>query len=137
MFISEDIPSNFNRVAEISDNFIVLVKENKLNSGQNYQAYYQFFSPSTEVIFTDHYKITKGDTYTYDYNYVNNQYYSYIDSMDLVYSKDTFELTNISNDLWDRHDYWSIGITIGLLLALFILIYNLATSLVTKGGIFR
>lgn len=137
MFINENIPSDYNRVAEISDNYIVLVRENTLNNGVNYNAYYQFFSPSTDYIFTDHYRITNGDNYSYDYNYVNNQYYSYIDSMDLNFSKNTFELSNISNDLWDRHDYWSIGLTIGLLLALFILIYNLATSLVTKGGIFK
>lgn len=137
MFVSSDIPSNFNKVAEISDNYIVLVRENKLLSGNDYHAYYQFFSPSTEIIYTENYRITNGDTYSYDYNYNSNQYYSYIDSMDLNYSKNTFELTNVSNNLFDRHDYWSIGLTVALFLCLTILITNLATSLVHKGGIFK
>ena len=137
MFVSNDIPNNFNKVAEISDNYIVLVRENKLVNNTNYQAYYQFFSPSTEIIYTDHYRITTGDTYTYDYNYNTNQYYSYIDSMDLNFSKETFFLDNISTDLFDRHDYWSIGLTVALFLCLTILICNLATSLVHRGGIFK
>ena len=137
MFVSSDIPNNFNRVAEISDNYIVLVRENKLVNNTNYQAYYQFFSPSTEIVYTDRYRITTGDTYSYDYNYNSNQYYSYIDSMDLNFSKETFTLDNVSNDLFDRHDYWSIGLMVALFLCLTILITNLATSLVHKGGIFK
>lgn len=137
MFISSDIPANFNRVAEISDNYIILVKESKLNSNTNYEAYYQFFSPSTEVVYTDKYKITSGTSYKYNYHYINNQYYSYIDYMDTEFSKDTFLLTNISNNLFDRHDYWSIGVCVGLLLALTIVIVNLATSLIHRGGIFH
>lgn len=137
MFIDSTIPSNFNRIAEINDNYIVLVKENTLNSGSSYEAYYQFFSPSTEVLHVTNYKITNGDTYTYNYHYTNNQYYSYIDYMDLEFSKTTSSLENRSSDLFSRHDYWSIGVTVALFLCLTITIVNLATSLVHRGGIFH
>lgn len=137
MFIDASIPNEFNKVAEISDNYIVLVKVNVLNSGTNYEAYYQFFNPSTEVIHTNNYKITQGDNYQYNYYYTNNDYFSYIDYTKLEFSKNTFELTNTSSDLWERHDYWSIGLTVALLLSLTILITNLATSLVHRGGIFH
>lgn len=137
MFVDISIPNNFNRIAEISDNYIVLVKENKLNSGTSYEAYYQFYSPSTEVVHVTNYKITNGDAYTYNYHYTNNQYYSYIDYMDLEFSKTTLTLDNRTSDLFDRHDYWSIGLTVALLLSLFIIIANLASSLIHRGGIFH
>lgn len=137
MFIDENIPSSYNRIAEISDNYIVLVRENKLNDNTDYDAYIQFFSPSTEVLHITNYRITNGDSYTYDYHYTNNQYYSYIDYMTLDFSKNTYALGNTSTSFFDRHDFWSIGLVVALLLALVILIVNLATSLVHRGGIFH
>lgn len=136
MFISDDIPSNYNRIAEISDNYIVLVRENKLTSGISYDAYLQFFNHSTSVLHLTNYKITTGDSYTYDYNYITNQYYSYIDYVSLSYSKDTIPLSDRSNSLFDRFDISNISIIVGLLLGLVILITSLASSLVKSGGIF-
>lgn len=137
MFVNDTIPQNYNRIAEISDNYIVLVKEQKLNSGTNYEAYVQFFSPSTEVLHINNYRITKGDNYVFDFHYINNTYYSYIDNVTTEFSYNTLELNNRTNELFDRHDYWSIGLIVALLLALTILIVNLATSLVHRGGIFH
>ena len=137
MFLDSSIPSNFNKVAELSDNYIILVKENTLTSGHSYEAYIQFFNPSTEIIHTTNYKISGGDVATYNVHYVNTQYYSYIDYIDATYTKNTYELDSITNDFWGRHDITNIGIMVGLLLALTIIIVNLATSLVHRGGIFH
>lgn len=137
MYISDEIPQNYKYIAEYSDNYIILVKETKLNSGVDYDAYMQFFSPSTEVIHITKYRIKNGDSYTYNYHYINNTYYNYIDYVSSDYSYNTIELTNRSSDLFDRHDYWSIGLMVALLLGLTILIVNLATSLIHKGGIFH
>lgn len=100
MFLDSSIPNNFNKVAELSDNFIILVKENTLISGRCYEAYIQFFNPSTEIIHTNNYKISGGDVVTYNVHYINTQYYSYIDYIDATYTKNTYELDNITNDLW-------------------------------------
>lgn len=136
MFISENIPSNFNRIAELSDNYVVLVKEQQLLSGHTYEAYIQYFSPSTQILHLNNYKIVDGDTYTLDYHYINNQYYSYIDYVSVDYTKNTYELDR-STDFWDRGDILFLIPAVIYLLLLIILIVNLATSLVHRGGIFH
>ena len=136
MYVDESIPSNFNKVAEYSDNYVVLVKESTLNSGTNYEAYYQYFNPSTLVVYTDKYKITKGDDYEYDVHYTNNQLYSYIDYIDTSYSLTTTTISDVSSDYWDRPDVNNINGSVFYLVLLVILIVNLATSLVHRGGIF-
>lgn len=137
MFISSDIPNAYNRIAELHDNYVILVKEQLLSSNNSYDAYVQFFSPSTEVLHLTNYKITDGTNKTYNYHYVNTQYYSYIDYVDVSYTKNTYLLDNVSNNLFDRHDIASIGLLVGLLMALVIIIVNLATSLIHRGGIFH
>lgn len=137
MYVDENIPSNFNKIAEISDNYIILVKESSLNNNSSYEAYVQFFSPSTQVIHLTNYKISTGDDYSYDYHYTNNQYYSYIDYVDVDFTKHTYTLDQTSTDFWDRPDYWSIGCVVFFLMCLVIVIVNLASSLITKGGLFR
>lgn len=140
MFIDENIPSNFKNIAEVSDNYIVLVKENTLVSGRTYEAYYQFFNPSTQILYVNNYKIKTGDSATFDVSYINTQYYSYIDDITPNYSLTTSELV-VDRDneagFFNRPDINNIFIGIGFFLAIYILIWNLASSLVHRGGIFH
>lgn len=136
MFISEEIPTNFNKVAELHDNYVILVKEDVLTSGRTYEAYIQFFNPSTTYEHLTNYRISDGNDIKYNYHYTNNQYYSYIDYMQVAYTKNTYEITR-DTDLWARFDVSSVALIVGLLLALVIIIVNLATSLVHRGGIFH
>lgn len=136
MFIDSSIPQNFNKVAEMNSNYVILVKEDILSSNRDYEAYIQFFNPSTTIEHINDYRIHEFDSVNYDYHYLNNQYYTYIDYVDAIYSKHTYEITHEFN-LWQRYDISSIGVIVSLLLALVIIIVNLATSLVHRGGIFH
>ena len=104
MFVHEDIPSNYNKIAEISDNYIILVRESTLNSNNTYDAYIQFFSPSVMYEHLTNYTISNGSKATYDVNYTNNGMYSYIDSIDAYYELKTMSLDSITNDYYDRPD---------------------------------
>ena len=44
IYKNSEIPSNFNKIAEISDNYIVWVRENRLQSNNSYEAYIQYIS---------------------------------------------------------------------------------------------
>lgn len=107
MYKDTTIPSNFNKIADISDNYIVWVKDATLVNGTDYEAYYQFYSPSTWVMHTDNYRITKGDSYTLDANYINNGMYSYIDSYDASFSKKAMssDSDNIIDSDYERGDF--------------------------------
>ena len=142
MFLDSSIPADYKYIVELNNNFVVLANTRLLLKDTNYSVYIQFFNPSTEVIKINDYKLTLDNAtqidtqYFYDYDPTTG---SILDSSTLVYSKSCFTLdeTYISHDLFDRHDYWSIALTVGLFLALFIIIVNLATSLVHRGGIFH
>lgn len=90
IYKNSTIPSNFNKIAEISDNYIVYVKESTLHNGINYEAYIQYINPSTYVLYINDYKIRNGDYYSYDINYLNNGLYNYIDSIDCNYTLSTY-----------------------------------------------
>lgn len=120
IFKNDDIPSTFNKIAEIGDNYIVWVRENSLQSGNSYQAYIQYFSPSFAYFFTDDYKIKQGDNYVYDCHYTNNGMYSYVDYYDLNYSLSTLEIdsSEITNNDYNRSDFTQIFICGIILVAL-------------------
>lgn len=46
LFRNNDIPAEYNKLAEISDNYLVWVRESKLQAGSTYSAYVQFIYPS-------------------------------------------------------------------------------------------
>lgn len=141
MFLDSSIPSDYKYIVELNDNYIVLSNNRVLNMGAEYTVYIQFFSPSTEVIKLDNYRLTLDCADNIDWNY----FYSYnnglatLDSSELIYNRSCASLDSsyISSELFDRHDYWSIGVTVALFLCLTITIVNLATSLVHRGGIFH
>lgn len=102
IYRSDDIPSNFNKIAEISDNYIIWVRENVLQSGNSYEAYIQYLSPSFSFFYTDDYKIKDGTDYLYNAHYINNGVYSYIDYYDQEFSLTTLE---VSSDQIESSDY--------------------------------
>lgn len=137
MYIDENIPSNYNRIAEISDNYIILVRENVLNSNNTYNAYIQYFNPSTQVIFINDYRIKYGDTYSIDYSYTSNQWGNFLNTGDLVYSLHTNEINNIQSDFFSRPDCANFLFTATLIIIFLLFCMNAVTSLVEKGGVFK
>lgn len=121
IYRSSDIPATFNKIAEISDNYIVWVSENVLNSGTNYNAYIQFFNPSFSYIYIEDYQIKNGTNYIYNANYVNNGIYTYIDYYDVDYSLNTYvvDIDYITDNDFTRSDYGSIFIMGFILVAIF------------------
>lgn len=92
IYKNNEIPNNYNMIAEINDNFIVWVKEPILNSGINYNAYIQYFNPSFSYFFTDNYKIKNGTSYSLNYNYNTTNFGSYLDNAELEYSLNTLHV---------------------------------------------
>lgn len=112
IYKNNEIPSNYNKIAEIGDNYIIWVRESTLSSGTNYQAYIQFLQPSFSYIFTDEYRIKTGDNYVYNANYTNNGMYSYIDNYNAEYSLKTISTSSgdVITDDYFRSDYTNIFI---------------------------
>lgn len=139
IYKSDDIPEGYNNVAEISDNYLVWVRESKLQSGTSYSAYYQFISPSVSVLFTDNYKITAGTNYIFDANYVNNGVYSYIDSYDVSFSRDCISVDSdeVSSNDFDRGDMPSIFICQFICCVFFVWMLNQLSKLIRKDGGFH
>lgn len=138
MFRDSSIPSAYNRLAEISDNYLVWVRESKLKSGTSYSAYYQYFTPSWCVLFTNDYKITTGTKYSFDYNYVSNGYGgSYIDSADYSFELDTLSVdsTQFSDSVFARADFLSLFVVEFLLCVLAYWVFHNMSRLFFKGGL--
>lgn len=135
---SNDIPQGYNKIAEISDNYIVWVRENTLVSGTSYNAYIQFLSPSFAWLFTNNYKIKAGTDYRYDAHYNNSSMYSYLDYYTTSYSLSTIAVSeeDISTNDYDRADMPSIFICQFLCCVFFVWILNQLSKLVKKGGVF-
>lgn len=136
MYLDESIPVTFKYIAEISDNYIIVVNTATLYSGVEYEAYIQYLTPSLYVIHLDDYRIKTGDNYILDYNYLNNGVYSYVDTVDVDYSIHCNEIEEVNNDYYDRTDLPQIMITQFLLVFVYVWIINQVTKFVHKGGIF-
>lgn len=137
MFVNNDIPEGYNKVAEISDNYLVWVKESKLQSGTKYTAYYQYLTPSWLVVSTNDYMIKDGTKYTLDANYNSNNMYSYLDYYDLNYEKTTMavDTTNDSSDIHYRADFPQIFICGFILCLVFWWVFHNLSRLFFKGGL--
>lgn len=139
MYKNNDIPEEYNNLAEFSDNYLVWVRESKLISGTSYNAYIQYLIPSTYLVFTNNYKIKNGDKYTFDANYINNGMYNYLDSYDVNFELTTLQVDNDTfNDFNnDRADYPLIFIAQFCTAIIIVWILNQLTKLVRKGGAFN
>lgn len=113
IYKNKEIPNTFNKIAEISDNYIVWVEESNLINNRSYDAYVQFINPSFSYYFTDSYYIKNGTSYELDYNYINGTYTTYLDSANVNYSLNTMLVDDdyISFDETSRAD--TIPIFIG------------------------
>lgn len=138
IFRSDEIPSNFNKIAEISDNFIVWVSENNLLNDTEYEAYIQFFKPCFSYIYIEDYKIKNGTEYNYIPNYGNNGVYSYVDNYDVEFNLNTYEVSTdeFSNNLNYSGD--CVPIFFGQLLCVVCIlwIFKQFSRLWFKGGLY-
>lgn len=139
IFRNNDIPKGYNNLAEISDNYLVWVRESTLESGRNYTAVVQYLSPSFVWFVIDDYKIKTGTRYRLDANYLNNGVYSYLDNYDVSFSLDTSEvdISLFSDNDFDRADMPLIFICQFLCVVIFVWMLNQLSKLVKKDGVFH
>lgn len=137
IYKDNDIPEGYNKLAEISDNYLVWVRESTLQSGTNYSAYIQYINPSPWLLFIDDYKITNGTNYTLDANYISNGMYNYLDSYDVSFSRSTMVVDDdyIVDGVYDRGDAPLIFICQIICILCFVWIFNQLTKLCYKGGV--
>lgn len=137
IFKNSEIPNNFNKIAEISDNYIVWVSSSSLSNNIDYDAYIQFINPSFGLIFVENYRINKGTNYNITPNYINNGLYNYIADYDIDYSLTALEVDEnfVSFDNTSRADY--INIFIGQFFVVFCIlwIFKQLSRLFSKGGL--
>lgn len=138
MFRNNDIPQEYNKLAEISDNYLVWVRESSLSSGTNYSAYIQYIYPSPSLLFTTNYKITKGDYYNLEANYSNNGMYNYITDYDVNFTKTTtlVDLDDyFDNSDYSRADFPTLFMAQFIIVIMLYFIINKITRLCFKGGV--
>lgn len=137
MFVNNDIPQEYNKIAEISDNYIVWVSSSKLVSGTKYTAYIQYLKPSWLVVSTNDYMIKTGTKYTLDAHYTNNNMYSYLDYYDVDYELTTMAVdhTSDSDDLHYRADFPEIFICGFIICFVFWWVFHNLSRLFFKGGL--
>lgn len=136
IYKNNDIPEGYNKLAEISDNYLVWVRESTLQSGTNYSAYIQYINPSPFLLLIDDYKITAGTNYTLDANYISNGMYNYLDSYDVSFSRSTMVVDDdyTSSDTYDRGDAPQIFICQFICCVFFVWMLNQLTKIVRKDG---
>lgn len=138
IFRSDDIPLNYNKIAELSDNYIVWVREDNLNNDREYNAYIQYFKPCFSYVFIEDYKIKNGTEYNYIPNYVNNGVYSYIDNYDVEYNLNTYEVDDsyFSNNLNYSVDCVPIFFSQILCVVCILWVFKQFSRLFFKGGLY-
>lgn len=130
---NDEIPSNYNKIADFSDNYIVWCRESVLNSGVDYDVYIQFFTPSFGLLHIDNYRITKGTEYSLLYNYSTYGFTSAdCDFSFRSYVPDNNEI--IDND-YLRSDYTNIFICGFIAVFFFYFVFHKLSYLYRKGGI--
>lgn len=138
IYRNNEIPSNYNKVAEISDNYIVWVKESRLQNDIDYDAYIQFFNPSFSYVHIGDYKIQKGDSFSIIPHYTNNGVYNYIDYYEYDFSLGTYELASgddFTYNEYNRSDFIPIFIGQFIVVIIFVWILNKISLLWKKGGV--
>lgn len=138
IYKNNDIPTEYNKLAEISDNYLVWVRESSLSSGVSYNAYVQLLQPSFGLFFTNDYKISNGTDYTLDANYVTSGMYNYLDSYDVSYTRSTLAIDSdyLSDNDYDRADMPLIFVCQFIVCLFVVWVLNQLSKLVHKGGVF-
>lgn len=124
MYRSDVIPESYNKIAEISDNYVVWVQPSTLSSGTDYNAYYQFLKPSFYVVEVDNYRIKEGTSYYYE-------------SGDVSYTMTCMVPTSesISSDNWENADFPDYFVCQFLLCVFFLWVFKQLSRLFFKGGL--
>lgn len=137
MYKNEDIPSNFNYIAEFSDNFVVWVNQSKLDNNIGYEAYIQYFKPFFQVIHINDYYITKGSEYTYNYDYNEDVSGSYLSSSEVNYSLKTSQVddNNITFSPFAVADFPQIFVCQFIIVLVFLWVFKGLSRLFFKGGL--
>ena len=134
------IPQEFNKIADISDNYIVWVEQSKLYSDRTYEAYIQYMKPNFYILHIENYTINKGSNYKIIPNYTNNGMYSYIEDYNLTYELET-SLQTSGEDYTSKIDYLpdynEINISIFCLMVAIVWVFNNISKLWSKGGCFK
>lgn len=135
IYKDESIPDNYNRIAEVSDNYIVFVKESVLYNGSDYKAYYQYIKPSTYIFYTENYRITKFDAYEESFDSYNNGVFSTLDSSIASFQLHTMTSEDFSSD--DKYRADIIDIFFGQILCCIVIlwIFKQLSRLVYRGGL--
>lgn len=130
------IPAEFNKIAEISDNYIVFVRESNLVSTQAYNAYIQFINPSFGVLYISNYTISNGNC-DIIYNYRNDGFYNYIESADVTYTKSTmqYDLDNFTSNDTAKNDYITIFVGQFLVCVCILWVFKQMSRLFFRGGL--
>lgn len=137
MFRNNDIPQEYNKLAEISDNYLVWVRESRLVSGTKYNAYIQYLSPSWLVVSTNDYMIKSGTNYRYNAHYSTNSMYNYLDYYDTSYELTTLAVSSdhFTSDIHSRADFPLIFVCGFLICLVFWWVFHNLSRLFFKGGL--
>lgn len=138
IFRNNDIPQEYNNIAEISDNYLVWVRESSLVSGRDYNAYIQFLTPSFWVTFTDSYRISSGTDYEYVPHYTSGGAFSYVDYYDSSFTRTTLAVDSddFSTNDFDRADMPLIFVCQFICCVFVVWMLDQLSKLVHKGGVF-
>ena len=138
MYICEDIPVAYKYIAEINENHVILVNTNVIDSSHTYNAYIQFFNPSSDFQQISNYKpkFENATNITTYYDYVNNGYYNIYESARYDFNQRCYEVTR-NYDFFSRPDYANIIYGVTSIVLLSAIVVNCVTSLVIKGGLFN
>lgn len=136
IYRNDDIPQGYNKIAEISDNYLVWVRESSLQSGTSYSAYIQYINPSEFLVFIDNYKITSGTDYEVIPHYTSGGMYTYVDSYDVDFTRTTISVDSelFSSNVYDRGDACSLFVCQFLCCVFFVWLLNQLTKIVRKDG---
>lgn len=139
IYRNNKIPNNYNKIAEINDNYVIWVKEDKLVNNKTYDAYVQYFKPNFYYIHLDNYFIKEGINKTYNANYSNNGVYSYITDYDEYFEILTTTLSSgddYSTNIDYIADYNELHISGFCLIIIILWVFNMISKLWHKGGCF-
>lgn len=138
MYINDSIPLNYNYIAEYDSNYIVLVKNNYLESNKSYEAYIQYFKNSEWVEHIDNYKpkFCNATSVSNVFNYNMGGNLIIYDSSDIVFNQVCYEVTRDSM-FFDRYDSSDICFNILFIVLLFAVSVNCLSSIIIRGGLFR
>ena len=124
MYRSEVIPESYNKIAEVSDNYVVWVQPSTLFSGSDYNAYYQFLKPSFYVVEVDNYRIKEGTSYYYESGDVSYTMTCMIPTSD-----------SISSDKWENADLPDYFVCQFIVVIMFLWVFKQLSRLFFKGGL--